>query len=141
MPFTLDQLDFLGVHVGVDIPPEFIENKRREVQFRQRSAELTARADEMKKRHDGSKLEELLIQAVDAADRKKFSGALDLLDQLEVGLNAPDLPPPPTEPPPPLPPEPMEDEQREQEAEVAPPPPPTDTGEKPAPKEKAESTT
>src|SRR5436190_21838141 len=115
MPFTLDQLDFLGVHVGVAIPPEFIENKRREEKFKHRSAELTARADEMKQRHDGAKLEEFLIQAVDAADRKNFTGALDLLNQLEVGLNAPDLPPPPTDPLPPVPKD--EEQQLEKEAQ------------------------
>ena len=47
MPFTLQQLDFLSVHVGVAIPPAFIENKRLEEQFKNRSAEIAARSDEI----------------------------------------------------------------------------------------------
>ena len=42
MPFDLDQLEFLRVSVGVAIPPEFLENKRREVEFKTRQEKIAA---------------------------------------------------------------------------------------------------
>jgi hypothetical protein len=103
MPFTLDQLDFLGVHLGVVIPPEFIENKRRAEEFKTRSAEITARSDEMKQRRDAAALEALFTQAAAAGAGNDFAAALKLLDQLEAGLAVPDAPPPPPTPTPPGP--------------------------------------
>jgi len=98
MPFTLEQLDFLSVHVGIAIPPAFIENKRRAEEFKKRSAEITARSDEMKQRRDGGALEELLKQATAAASGKDFAAGLKLLDQVESTLAIPEAPPPPPEP-------------------------------------------
>ncbi len=92
MPFTLEQLDFLSLHVGVAIPPEFIENKRRAAEFKTRSGELTARSEEMKQRRDGAALEEMFKQAAAAAEGRDFAAALELLDQLESGLAAPEPP-------------------------------------------------
>jgi hypothetical protein len=104
MPFTVDQLDFLGVHVGVAIPPDFVENRRNEEKFARRVGEVGGRDGEMKSRFDGAKLEDLFKQAKTAAEGNDFKGALDLLDQVEIGLSAPDLPPPPVNPPPEVPP-------------------------------------
>jgi hypothetical protein len=102
MPFTLEQLDFLGVHVGVVIPPEFIENKRRAEEFKARREKLTAEA--------GGKpadwrlktgFDEALKRAVDAAGQREFDAALKLLDEAGDLLRQPDAPPPPiaTSPP------------------------------------------
>src|SRR4051794_18496180 len=91
MAFTLEQLDFLSVHAGVVIPPDFLENKRRAEQFKQRSAELSARSDEIKQRRDADALEGLLKQASTAAG-KDLAGALKLLDQLEATLAIPEAP-------------------------------------------------
>lgn len=95
MPFTIEQLDFLSVHVGVAIPPAFIENKRRAQEFKNRSAEITSRSDEMKQRRDGAALEELLKRATTDASGKDFAAALKLLDQIESTLAIPEAPPPP----------------------------------------------
>src|ERR1051326_213279 len=92
MPFTLEQLDFLSAHVGVAIPPDFIENKRRAEQFKERSAELSGRSDEIKQRRDAADLEGLLKKATTAAGGKDFAGALKLLDQLEATLAIPEAP-------------------------------------------------
>src|SRR6266436_249543 len=100
MPFTLEQLDFLSVHVGVAIPPAFIENKRRAEEFKKRSAEITSRSDEMKQRRDGGALDELLKQARAAAGGKDFAAGLKLLDQIESTLAIPEAPPPPPQPEP-----------------------------------------
>jgi len=94
MPFTLEQLDFLSVHVGVAIPPDFLENKRRAEEFKKRSAEMATRSDEIKQRGDAAALEALLEQATAAAAAKDLAGALDLLDQVEAGLAAPEPSPP-----------------------------------------------
>src|SRR5436190_7085179 len=98
MPFTLEQLDFLTLHVGVPIPPDFLENKRRAEDFKKRSAEMAARSDEIKQRGDAPALQALLKQATAAAAAKDLAGALGLLDQLEAGLAVPEAPPPPTPP-------------------------------------------
>lgn len=101
MPFTLEQLDFLSVHVGVAIPPAFIENKRRAEEFKKRSTEITSRSDEMKQRRDGGALEVLLKQATAAAGGKDFATGLKLLDQIESTLAIPEAPlPPPSQPEP-----------------------------------------
>ena len=100
MPFTLEQLDFLSVHVGVAIPPDFLENKRRAEQYKQRSAEMAARAEEIKQRRDAAALEGLLKQATGAATGKNFAQALELLDQLESTLAIPEAPEPEPQPEP-----------------------------------------
>src|SRR5882762_3352694 len=92
MPFTLEQLDFLSVHVGVAIPPAFIENKRLEEQFKKRSVEIAARSDEIKQRRYGASLEQLVKQATAAARGKDFAAALKLLDEVESGLAVPEAP-------------------------------------------------
>ncbi len=94
MPFSLEQLDFLSVHVGVAIPPAFIENKRLAEQFKKRSAEIAARSDEIKQRRYGAALEQLFKQATAAAGGKDFAAGLKLLDEIESGLAVPDAPPP-----------------------------------------------
>src|SRR5262245_45533674 len=103
MPLTAEQALFLGQHLGVELPPDFVENKKRAVEYKKRSSEFLTQLGEINKRHDAAKLTPLLEQAAASADNKDFRAALDLLDQLETGLKAPDLPPPPTEPPPPPP--------------------------------------
>ncbi len=108
MPFTLEQLNFLSVHVGIAIPPAFIENKRRAEEFKKRSAEMTARSDEMKQRRDGGTLEELFKQATAAAAGKDFAAGLKLLDQVESTLAIPEAPPPPPPPPEPKAPKPAD---------------------------------
>jgi hypothetical protein len=93
MPFTLEQLDFLSTHVGVEIPPAFLENKRRAETFKKKAGEMAARSEEMKQRQDGSSLEALFNQANAAAQANDFSAALELLDKVESGLNTPEAPP------------------------------------------------
>src|SRR5438270_2868531 len=95
MPFTLDQLNFLGLYVGIAIPPEFIENKKRAEEYKKRSREISAKTDEIRQRSDGAKLQELVNQAAASAANNDFSAALKLLDQAEAGLAAPDAPPTP----------------------------------------------
>jgi len=92
MPFTLEQLDFLGAHLGVAIPPAFIENKRLEEQFKKRSDAIAARSDEIKQRRYGAALAQLFKQATAAARGKDFAAGLKLLDQLESDLAVPDAP-------------------------------------------------
>src|SRR4051794_26814099 len=93
MPFTLDQLNFLGVHVGVAISPEFIENKRREQEYLRHLEEFSARADAIKKRADGPELELLLEKARAAAGKKNFAEALKFLAETEERLKRPDIAP------------------------------------------------
>jgi hypothetical protein len=92
MPFTLEQLDFLTLHVGVAIPPDFLENKRRAEDFKKRSAEMAARSEEIKQRRDAADLEAVLKQATTLAGAKDFAGALKSLDQLEATLAVPEAP-------------------------------------------------
>ena len=99
MAFTLEQLNFLKLNVGVAIPPEFIENKKREAEFKKRSAQIAARAEEMKQRRDGPQIEELFQRAKGLASQgKNFLEALALLDETEQRLEQPDLPAPPALP-------------------------------------------
>lgn len=99
MAFTLEQLDFLNLRLGVAIPPAFIENKRREQEFKKRSAEIAARWDEMKQRSDGHEIQELYQRAGMLAGKdKNFAEALKLLDETEHRLAQPDVPPEPALP-------------------------------------------
>ena len=93
MAFTLEQLDFLNLKVGIAIPPEFIENKKREALYQKRAAEFTARDEEVKKRADHADVEHLLEQGKAAAGTKKFADALRFLDQAEEQLKKPDIAP------------------------------------------------
>jgi hypothetical protein len=47
MPYSLDQLEFLGVHLGVAIPPQLLERKRGEgkEEESEESAEVTPKAE------------------------------------------------------------------------------------------------
>jgi hypothetical protein len=91
MPFTLEQLDFLGVHLGVVIPAEFIENKRRAEEFKTRRETVGAEAGG---KPDGwpskAKFETLLKRADDAAEQNQFAPALKLLDEAQQLLHQPD---------------------------------------------------
>jgi hypothetical protein len=94
MPFTLDQLDFLSLHVGVVIPPEFIENKRRAEEFKARREKVSAEAVD---KPDGWRLranfDDLLKRADDSGVQKQFDAALKLLDEAAQLLQQPDAPP------------------------------------------------
>ena len=112
MPFTLDQLEFLGVHVGVAIPPAFIENKRRAEEFKQRRAKLDVDYPDLADHHFAEAIRTVLAEADDlAAAGVAMDGALQRLDR---ALSLIEMPPPPAEPPPPPPP--VEPEQPEAEA-------------------------
>lgn len=94
MPFTLEQLDFLALHFGLQIPTEFIENKRRAQEFKTRLQKLAAQAGS--KPADWqlrSKLDEVLKRAADSASQQEFVAALKLLDEAEQVLQQPDSAP------------------------------------------------
>lgn len=94
MPFTLDQLEFLGVHVGVVIPPEFIEHKRRAEAFKTRREKIVVEAGgkpadwRLKADFDAA-----LKAALDSAGNQKFDLALQNLDQAEQLLQQPEAAP------------------------------------------------
>ncbi len=95
MAYSLDQLEFLQLHIGVAIPPDYVENKRREVEFHTRQKRVTAdssvKADTWGHR---AQFDGLLRGAADNAGKKKFDVALQLIDQAEALLTQPDPPPP-----------------------------------------------
>ena len=64
-------------------------------EFRKRAAEIEARSGEMAQRSDGATLKVLSDQAATEAAGNDFAAAMKLFDQVEAGLNAPDVPPPP----------------------------------------------
>jgi hypothetical protein len=93
MPYTLAQLDFIGAYLSVAIPPDFLAGKKQAELYQQRSAKLTERSGEIKGRTDAAEIESLINQANTAAEGKKFTDALQLLDQAEERLKQPDIPP------------------------------------------------
>ena len=96
MPFTLDQLDFLGVHVGVAIPPDFIENKKREVEFKHRRAQFASDHPDFKDHHQADAIRSVLAECDELAKAgKNFAGALKKLDHVEMLVQMPPPPPPP----------------------------------------------
>ena len=97
MPFTLEQLDFLAVHIGLQIAPEFIENKRRAQEFKTRQEELTAQAGSKPPDwHLHAKFADALKRAADSASQQQFVAALKLLDEAEQLLQQPDSAPAPS---------------------------------------------
>jgi hypothetical protein len=96
MPFTLEQLDFLGLHVGVVIPPEFLEHKRRAEEFKTRREAVTAdAAGKPAAWRLKTDLDAVLLRAAEAAAQKQFNPAFKLLDEAEQLLKQPDLVPAP----------------------------------------------
>src|SRR6267142_2132671 len=93
MPYTVAQLDFLGAHLSVAIPPDFLASKKQAELYQQRSAKLAERSGEIKGRTDAAEIESLINQAKNAAEGKKFTDALQLLDQAEERLKQPDISP------------------------------------------------
>lgn len=96
MAYSLEQLEFLQVHIGVAIPPTHLENKRREAEFQTRREKVTADSGAkgdawgLRAQFDG-----LLRGAADNAGKKKFDVALQLIDQAEALLTQPEPEPAP----------------------------------------------
>src|SRR5690348_13223708 len=97
MPFTPEQLDFLAVHLKLQVAPDFIENKRRAQEFKIRQQELAAQGGS--KPPDWpwhSKFDDALKRAADSAGQQQFVAALKLLDEAEQVLQQPDSVPAPS---------------------------------------------
>lgn len=111
MPYTLAQLEFLGAHLGVAIPPEFIEKKLQaeeaaqeavatdasgstedplRAQCESRIAALEPRVlDAQKTRAGEVEWMTLFMSAQDLAEAGKFPEASKILDRLDKALSAP----------------------------------------------------
>ena len=95
MPFTLDQLEFLGVHTGLVVPPEFIENKKRQVEFKQRREQFLADHPDLDGRHNAPEIKNALADADKLAQAgKSFAEALERLGHAETMAKMQPPPPP-----------------------------------------------
>src|SRR5215467_6995163 len=102
MSYTIEQLDFLGAHIGVAIPPDFIENKKRQKEFQTLRSKFDSDHPDLSAFYAADRIRGALAKADDfASTGKDFASALKELADAEELLKVP--PPLPKDPPPPLP--------------------------------------
>src|SRR5581483_1424431 len=98
MPFTVQQLNFLGVHLGLAVAPEFIENRRCAEQFKELRAKFDQDYPDLASHHQGRAIATALLECDELAKTgTRFAQALKLLEQAQALAQ---MPPPPVEPPP-----------------------------------------
>jgi 2-polyprenyl-6-methoxyphenol hydroxylase-like FAD-dependent oxidoreductase len=101
MPYTIEQLDFLGAHMGVAIPPGFIENKKLQKEFQTLRSTFDSNNPDLSGFYAVERIRAALAKADQLAKTgRDFASALKELAEAENLLK---VPPPPTVPPPPLP--------------------------------------
>jgi 2-polyprenyl-6-methoxyphenol hydroxylase-like FAD-dependent oxidoreductase len=111
MPYTIEQLDFLGAHIGVVIPPGFTENKKSQKDFQLQRPKFDSDYPDLSGFYAAEGIRGALAKADELAKTgKDFAAALKELARAEALVKVPpppkDLPPPlPKDPPPPLPPD------------------------------------
>lgn len=98
MPLSVEQIAFLTQHLGVAIPPDYVENKKREAEFKQRRAKFDAEHSDLTGVFAAAEVRAALKKADDFAKAgKNFAEALEELENAEELVT---LPPPPSEPAP-----------------------------------------
>jgi 2-polyprenyl-6-methoxyphenol hydroxylase-like FAD-dependent oxidoreductase len=90
MSYTIEQLDFLGAHIGVVIPPDFIENKKRQKEFQTLRSKFDSEHPDLNAFYAADRIRGALTRADEfARTGKDFASALKELAHAEELLKVP----------------------------------------------------
>jgi 2-polyprenyl-6-methoxyphenol hydroxylase-like FAD-dependent oxidoreductase len=90
MSYTIEQLDFLGAHIGVAIPPDFIENKKRQKEFQTLRSKFDSEHSDLSAFYAADRIRGALTKADEfARTGKDFASALMELASAEELLKVP----------------------------------------------------